>query len=92
MPPRVRVTKEQVLNTAFAMTRESGFSEVTARKLAARLNSSTQPIFRVYESMESLKRDLFYMSADFFADKMKKKKLKEREKNYDGIKFSRRKA
>ncbi len=59
-----------VLNAAFDMTRESGFENVTARKLAERLGSSTQPIFRAYENMEMLKEDLFYKSADMFSDYM----------------------
>lgn len=74
MPPRERVSKEQVLNTAFAMTRENGFEELTARKLAEQLNSSTQPIFRAYDNMDMLKRDLFFKSADFFSEYMLSKK------------------
>ncbi|HOO27239.1 MAG TPA: hypothetical protein PLU43_02145 [Lachnospiraceae bacterium] len=73
MPPREKVSKEQVLNTAFEMTREHGFEELTARKLAEKLGSSTQPIFRVYENMEMLKKDLFFKSAEFFSDYMLKK-------------------
>ena len=70
MPPRERVSKEQVLNTAFVMTRENGFEELTARKLAEQLHSSTQPIFRAYDNMDMLKRDLFFKSADFFSEYM----------------------
>lgn len=74
MPPHERVSKEQVLNTAFRMTMENGFEEVTARKLAEQLQSSTQPIFRAYENMDMLKRDLFFKSAEYFSDYMLKKK------------------
>lgn len=74
MPPREKVSKEQVLNTAFEMTREDGFGDLTARKLAQRLGSSTQPIFRAYDNMEMLRRDLFFKSVEFFSDYMIKKK------------------
>ena len=74
MPPRERVSKEQVLNTAFRMTRENGFEELTARKLAEQLNSSTQPIFRAYANMDMLKKDLFFKSTEFFSDYMLSKK------------------
>ncbi len=74
MPPREKVSKEQVLKTAFEMTREHGFEELTARKLAEKLGSSTQPIFRAYENMEMLKKDLFFKSAEFFSDYMLKKR------------------
>ncbi len=74
MPPKERVSKEQVLNTAFRMTKENGFEELTARKLAEQLSSSTQPIFRAYANMDMLKRDLFFKSAEYFSDYMLSKK------------------
>ncbi len=74
MPPKEKVSKVRIENTAFEMTREYGFSEVTARKLAERLGCSTQPIFRSYENMEELRGDLFYMSCEFFIERMLSKK------------------
>lgn len=68
MPPQVKVSKEKILGTAFEMVRENGFESVTARKLAERLQCSTQPIFRVYENMDALKRDLFFMGVELFSD------------------------
>lgn len=76
MPPKEKVSRVMVLNAAFEMTRENGFENVTARKLAERLGSSTQPIFRAYENMDMLKEELFYKSAELFSDHM----LKSREK------------
>ncbi len=70
MPPKEKVSKAKVSSTAFEMTREYGFSEVTARKLADRLGCSTQPIFRAYENMEELRTELFYMSADDLIGRM----------------------
>ena len=74
MPPKEKVSKVRIEDTAFEMTREYGFSEVTARKLADRLGCSTQPIFRAYENMDELRIDLFYMSAHFFIKQMLSKK------------------
>lgn len=74
MPPKEKVSKAKVRQAAFAMTREYGFEEVTARKLAEKIGCSTQPIFRAYENMEDLRRDLFYASVDFFADYIISKK------------------
>ncbi len=74
MPPKEKVSKVKVYTTAFEMTREYGFSEVTARKLAERLGCSTQPIFRAYENMDELRCDLFYMSTDCLLKKMLSKK------------------
>ncbi len=74
MPPKEKVSKVRIENTAFEMTREYGFAEVTARKLAERLGCSTQPIFRAYENMDELRCDLFFMSCEFFIDRMLSKK------------------
>ena len=73
MPPKEKVSKAMIEGTAFEMTREYGFSAVTARKLAEKLGCSTQPIFRAYENMDELRTDLFYMSADFFLEHILRK-------------------
>lgn len=76
MPPQVKVSKDHIKAEAFQMTRESGFEAVTARKLAERLNCSTQPIFRVYANMEELKVDLYEMGADYIRESMVRQKGK----------------
>ena len=52
MPPKARITKEMILNTALDLTRQSGFETVNARSVAGRLQCSTRPIFTCYENME----------------------------------------
>ena len=76
MPPQVKVTKEQIKTEAFLMTMESGFESVTARKLAERLNCSTQPIFRVYANMEELKVELYEMGTEHMRESMARYKGK----------------
>ena len=67
MARKEKITKNDILNTAFDMTREEGFTKVSARTLAARAGCSTQPIFRVYKNMEELGDDLFTKSIEFFS-------------------------
>ena len=76
MPPQVKVSKEHIKSEAFQMTKESGFEAVSARKLAERLNCSTQPIFRVYQNMEELKADLYEMGTDYMRESMERHKGK----------------
>ena len=76
MPPQVKVSKEHIKSEAFQMTKESGFEAVSARKLAERLNCSTQPIFRVYQNMEELKADLYEMGTDYMRKSMERHKGK----------------
>lgn len=68
MPRKESITTEQILDTAFAMTREEGFASVTARRVAARAGCSTQPIFRVYKNMEELWDAVYEKASVFFQD------------------------
>lgn len=76
MPPKEKTSKVAVQNMAFEMTREYGFVEVTARKLAERLGCSTQPIFRAYENMDELRADMFYMSTEYFNEQILSKRTR----------------
>lgn len=62
------ITIEKILDTAFAMTREEGFANVTARKVAAKAECSTQPIFRVYKNMDELWNAVYEKAVGFFQD------------------------
>lgn len=59
MARKESITKEDILRAAFEILKEEGAGQVTARKLAAKANCSTQPIFRVYSNMEKLMEELF---------------------------------
>lgn len=59
MPRKEFITLEQINQAAFELVRESGFTELTARKLAAKAGCSTQPIFRVYKNMDELKQVVY---------------------------------
>ncbi len=63
-----RITKQAILDGAFQLLREQGSQMVTARKLAAHIGCSTQPIFRIYQNMEELNTELFAKSKDFYEE------------------------
>ncbi len=54
MPPKVKVTKEEIINAAVSLVRENGKGVLNARSVAAKLGCSTQPIFSNFPSMEEL--------------------------------------
>lgn len=56
MPPKVKVTKESIVNAAVALVREKGSDAINARTLATQLGCSTQPIFSNFATMEELRR------------------------------------
>lgn len=68
MARKETITLQMILDTAFVMTREEGFSNVTARKVAAKAGCSTQPIFRVYKNMDELWDAVYARAAQYFQD------------------------
>ncbi len=54
MPPKVKTTKEDIINAATDIVRQSGAQAINARNIAAKLNCSTQPVFSNFETMEQL--------------------------------------
>ena len=54
MPPKIKITKVDIVNTALALVRKNGVDAINARAVAAVLGCSTQPIFSNFSSMEEL--------------------------------------
>ena len=54
MPPKVKITKEDIVQAAVNIIRQSGPTAINARTLASALNCSTQPIFSNFATMEDL--------------------------------------
>ena len=55
MPPKAEFSREDILEMALCIARESGIDAVTARELGNRLGSSARPIFTVFENMDEVK-------------------------------------
>lgn len=70
MPPKPQVTRQEILDKAFDMTRSSGYENLTARRIAQALGVSTQPIFHLFGSMNGLKQALYEKSVEFFSAEM----------------------
>lgn len=56
MPPRVKVTKEMVIDAAFETARKTGAENINARTVAKELNCSTQPVMYHFATIEELKK------------------------------------
>ncbi len=56
MPPKNKFTREEIVETAFEIAKEEGFSKITARSVASRLNSSVAPIYVNFNTIEELTR------------------------------------
>ncbi len=66
MARKERIHKDYLIDTAFLLAKQEGFENVTARKLAAKAGCSTQPIFRLYENMEDLWREVYEKAVEFY--------------------------
>jgi len=58
MTQKTFFTKEAVVEAAFTLTRENGWSAVTARSIAKKLGSSTMPIYSSMKSMEEIEAEV----------------------------------
>lgn len=54
MPPKVKITKEEIVRAAVEIVRKEGAQAINARTVAAALNCSTQPVFSNFATMEEL--------------------------------------
>ena len=54
MPPKVKITKKEIVRAALALVREQGAEALCARSVAGALGCSTQPVFSNFSSMEAL--------------------------------------
>lgn len=57
MPPRPKVSKEDIIDKAYIIIKEEGIEQLNARSLAIQLGCSTQPIFKNFKNMEELKQN-----------------------------------
>ena len=55
MPPKVKVTKEDIINAATLIVKQKGAEAINARDVANALKCSTQPVFSNFSTMSMLR-------------------------------------
>ena len=68
MARKESITRAMLLDAACALLKEEGEENLTVRKVAARANCSTQPIFRIFKGMEELTAEVFRLLAGQFGE------------------------
>lgn len=63
MPPKNKISKDEILEKAYEMIKTNGYEYLTARNLAKELNCSTQPIYKAFTDMNDLKKEIIMMAA-----------------------------
>ncbi len=66
MPPKAKYSKEEITSKAMDIIRTQGIEKLTARELAAALETSVRPIFTAFENMEDLKKECFNKSLEVY--------------------------
>lgn len=59
MPPKIKITREMIVNAGVEIVRGQGIESVSARTIAERLNCSTQPVLYSFKTVEEIKRAVY---------------------------------
>lgn len=70
MGRKPKVFKEDILNASFEILKEKGFEYFTARRVAKKLGSSTQPIYKEFNGMDQLKESLIECIKEFMHEEI----------------------
>jgi AcrR family transcriptional regulator len=54
MPPKIKYTRSEVIKAAVNVVEEKGLNSLTARRVAAKLTSSTAPVYHHFATMDEL--------------------------------------
>lgn len=71
MPPKVKITKSDIIKTTVELVRSSGEQAINARAIASALNCSTQPIFSNFSSMEELQSEVVAAAYELYLSFLK---------------------
>lgn len=78
MPPIKKFNKENIIHIAYDIVKEEGMDAINARRVAAALGCSVQPIFHNFTSMEELKREVYNKIYETYQLSMRKASVSER--------------
>jgi AcrR family transcriptional regulator len=72
MPPKVKITKKDIIEASLDLIRGEGAESLNARSIATRLNCSTQPIFSNFATMEELQKEVVLSAYDLYLGALKR--------------------
>ncbi len=66
MPPKPKITKQEIVTATLSLLRERGEDAMNARSIAAALGCSTQPIFSNFDSLDELQQAVYAAAYDHY--------------------------
>lgn len=64
MPPKIRITRKEIIDTTVELVRQKGTDSINARAVAAALGCSTQPVFSNFATMDELHTEVIASALD----------------------------
>ncbi len=74
MPPKLKFTKKEIIDSAFNLVRYKGWNNLSTRAIANELGSSARPIYSFFKSMDVLEEELVKMSYNLHYEFMVREK------------------
>lgn len=71
MPPKVKYSREQIIDAAVGLVRDQGMTALTARELGKVLKVSVKPIFTAFENMDQLKAEVKLKALNIYKEYQK---------------------
>ena len=71
MPPKYKVSKDEILKAAWSLLEEKGLKAVTTRAIAEKLGVSSRPVYSFFPSMEKLFDDLIGLAVGVLQEYMR---------------------
>lgn len=74
MPPKPKVSREEIADAAFRLVRERGYEALTAKSLATEAGCSTQPVFWYFSGMAEVSDEVLKKAKALFSERLKEKR------------------
>lgn len=68
MPPKLKFTKEQIIEVGLDIVREKGEEGISARAIGKILGASSQPLFSYFENMEEYKKSVLEAAKKLYSE------------------------
>lgn len=68
MPPKVKITKEMIIDAAFEIARSDGAEKINARTVSKKLGCSTQPVMYHFKTIEELKKTVYVKADEYHSE------------------------
>lgn len=68
MPPKVKITKEMIIDAAFEIARSDGAEKINARTVSKKLGCSTQPVMYHFKTIEELKKTVYIKADEYHSE------------------------